>query len=113
MVGDDDTDILVFEFGYNMLDILHGYRVHSGERFVQQDELRIYGQSPGNLAAAAFAPGKLYPETFADLVQVELVYLRDSSLSFRSAFVKEDISMTDMILSSTDILLNTEASWAR
>ena len=39
--------------------------------------------------------------------------IRLSSLSSLSSLVMSDISITDMMLSSTDIFLNTEASWGR
>ena len=53
VVSDDDTDILVFEFGDDELNVLHSNRVYSGERFVKQDELRVNGKGTGNLAAAS------------------------------------------------------------
>jgi hypothetical protein len=49
VVGNEDTDILVFEFGYNSLYVLNGNGVNTGKRFIEQDELRIYCQGAGNL----------------------------------------------------------------
>ena len=45
VVCDDDPDILVFEFGYDILDIFYCYRVDAGEWPVKQDE--FLGLSPG------------------------------------------------------------------
>lgn len=30
VVGDDDTDVLVLQFRDDELDVLHGYRIHTG-----------------------------------------------------------------------------------
>ena len=73
VVCDDDTDVLVLELGDDELDVLHGDRIHAGERLIQKNEFRINGQGPGDLAAAALASGKLYAKTLADLREIELV----------------------------------------
>ena len=57
-------------------------------------------------------PDNWIPRLFLTLERLNSS-ISDSSLSFLSAFDMSDISMTDMILSSTDILRNTEASCGR
>lgn len=73
VVGDYDTDILAFERADDALYILDGNRVHSGERFVEQNEFRIYGHGPRNLRTASLASGELYSVAFADLLQGKLL----------------------------------------
>ena len=36
MVGDDDTDILIFELSDDILDVLDSNRVDSGKRFIKK-----------------------------------------------------------------------------
>ena len=67
VVGDDHADVLVLELGDDELYVFHCDRVNSGERLVQKDELRIYGQGAGYLAAAPFTTGKLDAEALAYL----------------------------------------------
>ena len=72
MVRNDNADVAVFQFGDDVLDILHGNRVHPGERFVQENEFRVHGQRAGNLTAPAFTAGELDAEGFTDLGEIEL-----------------------------------------
>ena len=51
VVGDDYADILVFELSYDVLDVLDGSRVDSSKRFIEKDELRVYGKGTGDLKA--------------------------------------------------------------
>jgi len=87
VVGDDDADVAVLELGDDVLDVLHGDGIDTREGFVQEDELRVHGEGAGDFAAAALAAGE--------------------------AFVIRVISMTDMMLSSTDIWRKTDASCGR
>ena len=73
MVGDDDADILVLEFGDDVLDILHGDGIHPRERFVQQDEFRVDGQGTGNLATPPLAARQLDAQALAHFREVEFV----------------------------------------
>ena len=73
MVGDDDSDILVLEFGDDVLDILYSDRVDTCKRFIEKDELRVDGQGAGYFATAALTTGKLDTLALADLVEVELI----------------------------------------
>ena len=73
MVGDDDSDVLVLQFCDDVLDILNGDRVHTGERLIEKDELRVDGESTCNLATAALTSGELDTLALAHLVEVELV----------------------------------------
>ena len=74
MVGDDDSDVLVLQLGDDVLDVLHGDRIDSRERLVQEDELRVDREGAGYFAAAPFTSGELDSETLADLREVEFVY---------------------------------------
>ena len=56
-----------------MLDVFHGDRVDAGKRFVEQDELGIDGQRPGNLAAAALAARQLHAHALAHFLQAEFI----------------------------------------
>ena len=80
MVRDDDPDILVLELGNDILDILHGNRVHTRERLVQKNELRVDGKSPRYLATPSLTSGELDSETLPDLGQIELVNQRLETL---------------------------------
>ena len=73
MVSDDDTDILVFQFCDDVLDVFHSDRVDTGERFIEKDELRVDGQCACNLAAATLTSGQLDALALAYFVEVELV----------------------------------------
>ena len=73
VVGDDHTDILVFQFGDDELYVFDGDRVDSGERLVKQDELGVDGECPCNLAAASLASRELDSEALAYLREIELV----------------------------------------
>ncbi len=73
MVGDDDSDIAIFQFGDNVLDVLDGDRVDSGEWLIEEDEFRVDGEGAGDFAAAALTSGKLDAEALADLVEVEFI----------------------------------------
>ena len=76
VVCDDNSDILVFELGDDILDILDSNRVHTGKRLIEQDEFRVYGKCACNLATAALSSGKLDSLALADLMKIELVKLR-------------------------------------
>ena len=73
VVGDDDADVAVFEFGDDVLNILDGNRVNAGKGLVQQDELRVDGQGAGDLAPAPLTSGELDAEALAHLAEVELI----------------------------------------
>ena len=73
MVGDDNPYVLVFEFGNDVLNVLHRNRVDSGERLIKQDELRIDSKGPCNLTTTSLTSGELVTITLAHFVQVKLV----------------------------------------
>ena len=73
VVGDDDTDILVFQFCDDVLDVLHGDRVDTGKRLIEKDELGVDGKCTCNLATAALTTGKLDALALAHLMEVELI----------------------------------------
>ena len=49
VVGDEYADILLLQLPDDVLYILHGNGVDTGERFVQHNELGVYGQAACNL----------------------------------------------------------------
>ena len=73
VVCNDDSDILVFELCDDLLDILDGDRVDTGERFIKEDELRVDCKRAGDLAAAALTTGELDTLALADLMEIELI----------------------------------------
>ena len=73
MVSDNDTDILVFEFSDDILDILNGDRVDSSERLIKKDELRIDREGTRNLATTTLTSRKLDTLALADFMQIELI----------------------------------------
>ena len=73
MVGDYDSDILVLEFRYDLLDVLHGNRVDSCERFVQKNEFRVDCQRTCDLAATTLTTGELDSLALADFMKIELI----------------------------------------
>ena len=72
MVGDEDTDILVFEPPYNILYLLHGDRIDTGKRLVQHHELRLDCQTPCNLGTPSLTSAQTVAKVFAHVRQVEL-----------------------------------------
>ena len=72
MVGDEDSDVAVLQLPDDLLDVLHGNRVDAGERFVENDELRLDGQTAGYLRAATLTTGELVTFVLAHLAQTEL-----------------------------------------
>ena len=50
MVSDEDADILVAKLSYDALNILHSDRVDTSERLVKHNELRVNGQTAGDLS---------------------------------------------------------------
>ncbi len=55
VIGDQHADAPVPQAGDDALDVMDGNRVHPGERFVEQHELRFTHQRPGDLQPTAFA----------------------------------------------------------
>src|SRR5690554_867517 len=58
MVGNQNTNITVFEPCYNRLDILYRDGVDTRERFVQHNKLWIDSQATGNFGTATLSPRK-------------------------------------------------------
>ena len=73
MVGDENADVPVFQFPHNLLDILHGNGVDTGEGLVEHDELRFDGQATRNLRASALTTRELVTLVFTHLTQAELL----------------------------------------
>ena len=62
----------MLQAGHDSLDILHGDRVHTGERFVEHDKLRVDSQATGNFRTATFPTRKLVAQVLAHFVQTKL-----------------------------------------
>src|SRR5437868_11429538 len=58
VVRDEHADAALLEEADDLLDVEDRDRVHARERLVQQDEARARGERPGDLHAAALAPGE-------------------------------------------------------
>ncbi len=54
VVGDEDTDVPVFEPGHHGLNIFYGDGVNTGKGLIQEDEFGVYGQCTGDFRTAAF-----------------------------------------------------------
>ena len=108
MVGNQDTDIFIFQFPYNLLDVFYSNRVDTGKWFVKHDEFRVNGKATCDFRTTAFATGQLVTLVLAHLLQTEFCYQ-----TFGYSLGLLVISSTAAILSSTLIWRNTEASCAR
>ena len=73
VVGDENTDVLVFESPHHVLNLLHRNRVHARKRFVEHDELGLYSQAAGYLRTTAFATAQPVTKVLAHVRQVELL----------------------------------------
>src|SRR5690606_29196977 len=58
VVGDEHTDIAVFQELHDALNFNHRDRVYTGKGFIKQDEARVGCQRARNFHAAAFSPGE-------------------------------------------------------
>ena len=56
-----------------MLDIDHRNRIDPGKGFIQQDEVRIGGQRPGNFHAAAFTARQADAGLFRQVTDMQFV----------------------------------------
>src|SRR5882762_10310636 len=81
VVGDQDADFPILEEADDFLDIEHGDRVHAGERFVQQNEPRLRGESTGDLDAAALASRQADRRAVAQVRNVQIVQQRVESFA--------------------------------
>ena len=76
MVGDKDAYVAFLEVRHNILYVLHGNGVDTGERFVEQQEHRVVGKGTRYLCAASFATAELYAFAFAYVLQAEFIKQR-------------------------------------
>ena len=58
MVGNQNAEAAVLELRNQIADFGNGDRINTGQRFVEQDEVWLAGQSPGNFQSAPFAAGQ-------------------------------------------------------
>ena len=72
VVGDEDADVFVLESPDDILNLLNGNRVNSGEGLVEHDEPRLNGQAARYLGAATLATGEPVTDILADVGEVEL-----------------------------------------
>jgi hypothetical protein len=55
VVGDEDSDVAVFEVGDDVLYVFYGYGVDSGKGFIEEDELGVDCEGAGYFCSAPFA----------------------------------------------------------
>ena len=72
VVGYEHADVPLLQLPNDILDVLHGDRIHAGEWFVEHDELRVDSQASGNLCPASLATAQLVAEILANLFEMEL-----------------------------------------
>ena len=84
VVGDEDADVAFLEFEDDVLDVLHGDGVDTGEGLVEEEEHGVVGEGACYLGATAFATGELYAFALADVLEVEFV---EEGLEFFFALV--------------------------
>lgn len=73
MVGDEDSDVSVFQLPYHILDILNRYRVNTCKRFVKHDEFRVDGEASCDFATSSLTSGELIAVILPHLLEVELI----------------------------------------
>ena len=56
VVGDQNTDILLFQAFSNALDVLNNNGIHSGKWLIEQNETRIYRECPSDLSLLRSPP---------------------------------------------------------
>ena len=73
MVSDQYTNTALFQVANDALDVVHGNRVHAGEGFIQQNEIRVRGQAAGNFRPAPFAAGQAHAQGIANVGDMEFL----------------------------------------
>ena len=73
VVGNQNTDVLILQFLYDILNIFDCDRVYTGKRLVQQNKFRPDRKCPGNFRTASFSSRQLDSKTFTDMLQPEFV----------------------------------------
>ena len=73
MVGNQNTDVAIFQLPHNVLDILHGNRVNASKGLVEHDEFRFNGQTARNLRSTTLTTRQLVTFVLAHLFQAELL----------------------------------------
>ena len=72
MVCNQNADIQVFQLVDDLLDILHSDGVYTCKGLVEHDELRLDGQTTGNLCTTAFTSRETVSRVLTHLLQTEL-----------------------------------------
>ena len=88
VVGDEDSDALLFEIEDDLADVVDGERVDAGEGFVEEDELRLGCETAGDLDAAAFTAGKGVAAGASDVGDAEFFEQLVEPLETLSAFYR-------------------------
>ena len=105
MVGNEDTDILLFQLVDNRLNIFHGNGIDTGKGFVEHNELGADGQTAGYLGTPPLATRQLVAQVLAHLLQTKfgnealqllaLVLLRRGSHLEHTAYVVLDRQLAE------------------
>src|SRR5579875_1493745 len=85
VIGDQDADAARLEVKDYLLQLEHGDGIDAAEGLVEQDELRLNAERPGNLHPPALAAGERVAARGADMAKVELV---DEPLGPHAPFAK-------------------------
>ena len=73
MVGDEDTDVFLFELRHNTLNIFHCNGVNSCKWFVKQDKVWVSSQRTGDFGTASLPTRKQIAAVLADVPQTEFI----------------------------------------
>src|SRR5690606_39688172 len=69
MIGNQDSDIFIYQTAYNFLNIFNGNRIYSGKRFIQKNKIRACCKTPCNFSSSSFATGKQVAPVFPDMLE--------------------------------------------
>ena len=72
MVGDEHTDVFLFQLPDYVLNVFDGNWVYSGKGLVKHDELGVDGKTACYLGASSFSSRELVSEVLAYFLQAEL-----------------------------------------
>lgn len=55
VIGDENADIFLFEFGHDLLNVFHGDGVNACEGFIEEDEFGVGCQGAGDFGSSTFS----------------------------------------------------------
>src|SRR5712691_2373102 len=72
MIGDQDADATILEVRYEVADVADRNRIDPGERLIEQDEVRLGRQRPGDLATPPLAARQRHRRSAPQMADREL-----------------------------------------